>query len=127
MIAEQTNPMIGETMRELKTSEAFAQLTPSPKTRPEMSELANPTPMIEPINVWELETGNPKYQVPTFQIIAEINKANTMAKPAPDPTLSTNSTGSRAMIPKATAPVEVSTPIRFHSPDHATAIEGLRL
>src|ERR1700693_5002211 len=108
--------MIGETIKELNTSDAFPQLTPSPKTCPEITELASPTPMIEPINVWELETGNPKYQVPTFQMIAEINSENTMAKPAPDPTLSTNSTGSNAIIPKATAPLEVNTPIRFHKP-----------
>src|SRR6202011_3015339 len=105
--------MIGETIKELNTSDAWAQLTPSPKTCPEISELASPTPMIEPINVWELETGRPKYQVPTFQMIAEINSAKTMANPAPEPTLSTNSTGSNATMPKATAPLELSTPIRF--------------
>src|ERR1700739_3094361 len=95
-IAEQTNPTMGETSNELNTSDALAQLTPSPKTCPESIELAKPTPIIEPIKVWELEAGNPKYQVPTFQIIAEINKAKTIANPAPDPTLSTNWTGSRA-------------------------------
>jgi hypothetical protein len=38
--------------------------------------------MIEPINVWELDAGKPKYHVPTFHMIAAINSANTMAKPA---------------------------------------------
>jgi hypothetical protein len=119
--------MIGETIKELNTSDALAQFTPSPKTCPETSELANPTPMIEPIKVWELETGSPKYQVPTFQMIAEINSAKTMANPAPDPTLRTNSTVKNAIIQEATGPLEVSTPIRFHNPDHVTANQGLRL
>src|ERR1700733_10515029 len=118
---------MGETIKELNTSDALAQLTPSPKTCPEIKELANPTPMIDPIKVCELEAGNPRYQVPTFQMIAEINKAKTMANPAPDPTFSTSSTGSKAITPKATAPVELSTPSRFHIPDQVTAIQGLRL
>ena len=45
-----------------------------------------PTPMIDPIRVCELEAGRPKYQVPTFQMIAAINSANTIAKPALLPT-----------------------------------------
>ncbi len=76
---------------------------------------------MEPIRVCELEAGRPRYQVPTFQMMAESSRAKTMAKPAPEPTLSTSSTGSRAITPKATAPVEVSTPIRFQVPDQITA------
>jgi hypothetical protein len=34
-----------------------------------------PTPMIEPISACELELGMPKYQVPTFQMIAAISSA----------------------------------------------------
>ena len=45
-----------------------------------------PTPIIEPIKVCELDAGKPKYQVPTFQMIAAINNANTIAKPALLPT-----------------------------------------
>ena len=56
--------------------------------------------MMEPISVWELEAGRPKYQVPRFQMIAEISRANTMANPAPDPTLSTSSTGNNARTPE---------------------------
>ena len=77
--------------------------------------------MIEPISVCELDAGNPKYHVPRFQMIAEISSANTIANPAPDPTLTTSSTGSSAMMPNATAPVEVSTPRKFNRPDHTTA------
>jgi len=44
------------------------------------------TPMIEPISVWELEAGRPKYQVPRFQRMAATSRANTMAKPALLPT-----------------------------------------
>ncbi len=36
-----------------------------------------------------------------------------MANPAPDPTLRTSSTGRRATTENATAPLEVSTPIKF--------------
>ena len=42
--------------------------------------------MIEPIKVWELDAGRPKYQVPRFQMIAAISSANTIAKPALLPT-----------------------------------------
>ena len=58
-------------------------------------------------------------------MIAETSSANTIAKPAPEPTLITSSTGSSATMPKATAPEEVNTPIRFQQPDHTTAYRGL--
>ena len=76
--------------------------------------------MIEPISVCELEDGRPKYQVPRFQMIAAINSANTMAKPAPLPTCRISSTGSSEMMPKATAPLEISTPrkLQHARPDH---------
>ena len=77
--------------------------------------------MIEPISVCELDAGRPSYQVPRFQMIAEARIANTIAAPAPDPTWMTSSTGSSATIPKATAPFESSTPVRFMRPDHTTA------
>jgi hypothetical protein len=123
--AAPTKPMMGETSKELNTSCALTQFTPSPKTRPLSIEFARPTPMMEPISVCELEAGNPRYHVPTFQIIAEINSENTMAKPAPEPTFSTSSTGSNATTPKATKPLDVRTPIKFHMPDHTTAYTGL--
>jgi hypothetical protein len=44
-----------------------------------------------------------------------------MAKPAPEPTLITSSTGSSATMPNATAPLDVRTPMRFHIPDQTTA------
>ena len=69
-----------------------------------------PTPMMEPISVCELDEGRPKYQVPRFHRMAAISSANTMAKPAPLPTCRINSTGSSDTMPKATAPVETSTP-----------------
>ncbi len=80
--------------------------------------------MIEPINVCELEFGMPKYQVPRFQMMAAVNSANTMANPAPLPTCRISSTGSSEMMPKATAPVESTTPMKFHMPDQATAMCG---
>ena len=123
--AAPTKPRIGEISSERPTSAALLQFTPSPKWCPAArSELAKPTPTIEPINVCELDAGSPRYHVPRFQIIDERSSANTMAKPAAVPTLSTSSTGSSATTPKATAPEEVSTPIRFHMPDQITAGPG---
>src|SRR5271165_5796415 len=123
--AAQQNPMIGETRSEMPISLAFTQLTPSPNSwEPEAHELARPTPIMAPISVCELEAGRPKYQVPRFHRIAESSNANTMANPAPEPTLSTSSTGSSASTPNATAPLDVNTPIRFQQPDHTTAIFG---
>jgi hypothetical protein len=91
---------------------------------PKIIELARPTPTIEPISVCELEAGSPKYHVPRFQIIAEISSEKTIAKPADDPTLMTSSTGNSATMPKATAPLERRTPVRFHKPDQTTATPG---
>jgi hypothetical protein len=81
-----------------------------------------PTPMIDPIRVCELEAGNPKYQVPTFQMMAAIRSANTIAKPALLPTCRISSTGSSDTMPKATAPLESSTPNRLNMPDQTTAM-----
>ena len=55
-------------------------------------------------------------------MMAAINSANTMAKPALEPTCRISSTGSRETMPKATAPVDSSTPIRLNMPDQTTAI-----
>ena len=78
--------------------------------------------MIDPIRVCELDAGRPKYQVPTFQMMAAINSANTMANPALEPTCRINSTGSSDTMPKATAPEDSSTPNRLNMPDHSTAM-----
>jgi hypothetical protein len=101
------------------------QFTPSPKLSPFSSELARPTPTIEPIKVCELEAGRPRYQVPTFQTIADRSRANTMAIPASVRTCRTSSIGSRATMAKATAPVDRATPMKFHRPDHTTAWVGV--
>ena len=65
------------------------------------------------------------YQVPAFQMMAAISRAKIIAYSAAEPVLSTMSTGSSATTPYATAPEEVSTPMRFQIPDHTTAIHGL--
>ena len=80
--------------------------------------------MIEPISVCELDAGSPKYQVPTFQMIAAIKRANTMLKPAFEPTCRMSSTGSSDRMPNATAPLESSTLMKFQVPDHTTATCG---
>ena len=57
-------------------------------------------------------------------MMAAISSANTMAKPALEPTWRISSTGSSDTMPKATAPVEVSTPRKLKKPDHMTAISA---
>ena len=57
-------------------------------------------------------------------MMAAISRANTMAKPALEPTCRISSTGSSETMPKATAPVEVSTPRKFSVPDQITAYSG---
>ena len=54
-------------------------------------------------------------------MIAAISSANTMAKPALLPTCRISSTGSSETMPKATAPLESSTPRKLKKPDHTTA------
>ena len=78
--------------------------------------------MIEPISVCELEAGKPSIQVPRFQMIAAMSRAKTIAKPALEPTCRINSTGSSDTMPKATAPVEKSTPRKLKKPDQTTAM-----
>ncbi len=121
-------PTTGEISSAMNTSLALPQLTPSPKAAPlAISELTMPTPMIEPIRVCELEAGRPSHHVPRFHMIADSSSAKTMVKPADEPELITSSTGSSARMPNATAPVDTSTPTRFHRPDHTTAVHGLRV
>ena len=118
-------PNSGDNSSELPIFVTWPQSTPDVPSCPRIIALATPTPTIEPISVCELEAGRPSDQVPRFQMIAEISSANTIAKPALEPTCMMSSTGSSETMPKATAPVEVSTPSRFHKPDQTTAICGL--
>src|SRR6202451_1229037 len=120
--AASAKPNKGDSSSALAILVAWDQSTPEVPSRPRSRALVMPTPMIDPIRVCELDAGRPKYQVPTFQMIAAIKSANTMAKPAPLPTWRINSTGSSEMMPKATAPDDHNTPRRFHMPDHTTAI-----
>src|SRR3974377_1381647 len=121
-----TKPKIGESSRDLPILAACAQSTPLVPDLALINWLAMPTPMMEPIRVCELEVGKPNHQVPRFQRIAAMSSANTMAKPALLPTWRISSTGSRETIPKATAPVEVTTPMKFQKPDQTNAILGSR-
>src|ERR1700730_8376263 len=120
--AASAKPNSGDSNRALPILVACDQSTPEVPSRPRNKALVMPTPMIDPISVWELDAGRPKYQVPTFQTIAAISRANTMAKPAPLPTCRINSTGNSDTMPKATAPEDSSTPNRLNMPDHTTAI-----
>ncbi len=80
--------------------------------------------MIEPIKVCEDDAGRPSHQVPRFHRIAAISRAKIIAKPADEPTCRISSTGSKAMMPKATAPLDSSTPRKLKNPDQATAKFG---
>ena len=85
-MAANPKPNSGDSSSALPIEVAWSKSTPEVPLRPCSSALVMPTPMTEPISVCELDAGSPKYQVPRFQMIAAINKANTMAKPAPLPT-----------------------------------------
>ncbi|MCY1301482.1 hypothetical protein D9M68_988000 [compost metagenome] len=88
-------PAAGEKISDRPMSMALPQFTPSPSGTLVSSALARPTPRIEPIRVWELDAGMPKYQVPRFQAMAAVSRLNTMARPWPVLTLISSSTGSR--------------------------------
>ena len=120
--AASAKPNSGDSSSALPILAACVQSTPEVPSRPRISALAMPTPMIEPIRVWEEEAGRPNHQVPRFQMMAAISSANTMAKPALEPTCRINSTGSSETMPKATAPDDSSTPVRLHRPDQTTAM-----
>ena len=119
--ADSTNPATGENSNERPTPSAWFQSTPLVPFGPPMSWFIRPTPRIEPISACELELGMPKYQVPTFQIIAAMSRAKTMANPAELPTWRMSSTGKSEMMPKATAPLDAMTPRKLNTPDHTTA------
>ena len=123
----QINPTSGESNSDFPMLVAWPQSTPLVPVFTDISWLAIPTPMIEPIKVCELEAGRPSHQVPRFQIIAATSKAKTMAKPALPPTCRISSTGSSETMPNATAPLEASTPRKFHMPDQTTATWGSRV
>src|SRR5271156_5717213 len=119
--AATANPTTGETSSDLPMFMACPQSTPLVPVFTAINWLAIPTPMIDPISVWELEAGRPRYHVPRFQIIAATSSANTIAKPPALPTCKISSTGSNDRIPNATAPEDSNTPAKLQSPDHATA------
>src|SRR5271154_184043 len=120
--AASAKPNKGDSNSALPIPAACDQSTPEVPSRPRSRALAMPTPMIDPIKVCELDAGRPNHQVPTFQMIAAINRANTIAKPALLPTCRISSTGNSDTMPKATAPLDIKTPNRLNIPDQTTAI-----
>ena len=54
-------------------------------------------------------------------MMAAINSAKTIAKPALAPTCRISSTGSSEMMPNATAPEDKRTPRKLKKPDQSTA------
>ena len=84
---------MGETISEAKIPMTFGMLSASTTDVPVIRALVKPMPIIAPISVWELEAGNPKYQVPRFQMIAASSMENTIASPCEDPMLSRRSVG----------------------------------
>ena len=71
------NPNSGEMSSDMPIFRAWLQSIAASFT-PGSSEYASPTPRIEPISVWELEQGMPRYQVSRFQAMALSSKAMTM-------------------------------------------------
>src|SRR5580698_9559699 len=122
--AAQTNPTIGEISSERKTLPACPQSTPLVPLFTAMSWLAKPTPMMEPMSVWELDAGRPNHQVTKYHKIADTSRAKTIEKPAPRPTCRISSTGRSETTAKATAPEDNNTPIKFQIPDLTTATCG---
>ena len=55
------NPTKGDTSNDLPMLAACPQSTPLVPVFTAINWLAIPTPMIEPISVWELEAGRPRY------------------------------------------------------------------
>ncbi|MCY1449414.1 hypothetical protein D9M71_661480 [compost metagenome] len=93
---------------------------------PFMALCARLMPTMEPISVCDEETGRPSHQVPRFHRMAAISRAKIIASPLLLPTCSSRSTGSRATMPNATAPLESSTPRKLQKPDQPTATRGGR-
>src|ERR1700712_5128316 len=118
-------PPSGENSSDLPTASAWPQSTPEVPDGPCIIWFIKPTPITEPISVCELDDGMPSIHVPRFQMIAAISNANTIAKPCELPTLRISSTGSNCRMPNATAPLETSTPTKFHMPDQTTARFGV--
>src|SRR5580698_7157733 len=105
--AAKPKPTSGEINSTLKTLDTCVQSTPLVPFLPFISWFARPTPMIEPISVCELDAGSPSAHVLRFQIIAAINSAKTIAKPAPLPTCKISSTCNSETMENATPPDDV--------------------
>ena len=86
--------------------------------------LAMPTPRIEPINVCELETGNPRYHVPRFHVTPASNSASTETSAIWLRESTSRSTGRRLTMLKATAVPPRSTPKKLQVPEYKTAGKG---
>ena len=76
-MAAAKKPIIGDSNRAFPTSIALFQLTPE-RFPSVIKLLASPTPSIEPMSVWELETGSPIHQVPKFHMTPARSNAMTM-------------------------------------------------
>src|ERR1700712_91431 len=116
--------MSGENSRDFPTASAWPQSTPDVPDVPCNIWFISPTPITDPISVCELDDGIPTAHVPRFQMIAAISKAKTIANPCDVPTPKISSTGSNCKMPNATAPLDTSTPRKFHAPDQTTARFG---
>lgn len=97
-------------MSEPKILITFGMLSASTTDVPVIIALVKPMPIMAPISVWELDAGNPKYQVPRFQIIAASNMEKTIARPCAEPMLSRRSVGSICTMAYATLRPPSKTP-----------------
>src|SRR3984957_15019259 len=76
-------PINGEMSRVSPILVAWPQSTPLvPEGLVAISWFISPTPMMDPIRVWELDEGRPKYQVPRFHRRGGTSRGNTKANGA---------------------------------------------
>ena len=90
-----------------------------------MSELASPTPMIEPISVCELEAGRPR--VPGAEVPDDRGdqQREDHREAGAGADLEDQFDRQQGEMAKATAAGRVSTPRKFQKPDQMTATGGL--
>jgi hypothetical protein len=89
-------------------------------------DIAIPTQNIDPIKVWELEAGSPRYQVPAFHKIAVMRRERTTHIPKALHCFAIISRGRRWIIPIATVIPQSVTQTKFITAASITALLGLR-
>ena len=107
---------MGEIKSDKPTSVAIDQFTPD--VLPLVIKLfARPTPRIDPIKVWELETGSPYHQVDKFQMTPARRSDTTITMDRVDALSTKRSTGRRFTMLNAIAVPPSKTPRKLQMPE----------